>query len=385
MEAAKIDWTSVAPPRDGKGRSMSQLATLDELGLKHGTDKASNGHGYLEFYESYFSPLRNNPISVLELGVYNGASLKTWEDYFPRAEIIGVDILPSCKRLERDRVKIELADQSNVEHLTRVALAHGPFDIIIEDGSHLWDHQITSLRTLFPFLKDNGLYIVEDLQTNYGAMQAKYKGAATSTCVDFLKSWLDLCVADDVIDIRAVEDSFLRTYGRALEFITFHRRASILKKKIPPVDWRLNAGPPVASDAATGPAASINVMAHVGMKGDIFGPSGYVDLGSDRFTIQGFTIDAEENALEYRVRFPDQSWSDWTPSGRFAGTRGKALPVTGFTIRLREGASGKFGLRAFGRFVEEETPVEVANGRDCVSASGRALRGIQVELVRRVG
>ena len=113
-------------------------ATLDEIGLKYRTDKSSSHHNYLSFYESFMAPLRDAPITLLEIGVYQGASLKTWREYFTRAKIIGVDIQPNCKQFESERIKIELADQSNLEHLAKLAATHGPFDLIIEDGSHMW-------------------------------------------------------------------------------------------------------------------------------------------------------------------------------------------------------------------------------------------------------
>src|SRR4051794_33582731 len=106
---------------------MSQTSMLDAIGLRHGTDKASSDNDYLNFYETFFAPLQNIQISILEIGVLNGASLKTWEDYFPMAKIIGVDVEIQCKQFERDRVSIELLDQSNIEELTRVAIKHGPF------------------------------------------------------------------------------------------------------------------------------------------------------------------------------------------------------------------------------------------------------------------
>ena len=152
---------------------MTELPSLDEIGLKHGTDKASTGHDYLNFLEPFFSRMRDKPIRLLEIGVHRGASLRTWAEYFPNAEIVGVDVLPWCKRYEGGRVTVELADQSNIEHLTPIGVARGPFDIIVEDGSHLWEHQVTSLKTLFPFLKDGGFYVAEDLQTNYGSAAAQ--------------------------------------------------------------------------------------------------------------------------------------------------------------------------------------------------------------------
>jgi hypothetical protein len=62
---------------------MINASTLDVIGLKHGTDKASSGHNYLEFYESFFAPLRENQLTVLEIGVYQGASLKTGSSAIP--------------------------------------------------------------------------------------------------------------------------------------------------------------------------------------------------------------------------------------------------------------------------------------------------------------
>jgi hypothetical protein len=118
--------------------------TLDALGLREGTDKASSHHNYLNFYESFFSALRAEPITLLEIGVLNGASLNTWKNYFPNGKIVGADISPPTKRFQRDRIFIELLDQSNVEELTHAAFKHGPFDIVIEDVSHKWDHQLTS-------------------------------------------------------------------------------------------------------------------------------------------------------------------------------------------------------------------------------------------------
>ena len=53
-------------------------ATLDEIGLKYGTDKSSSHHHYLPFYETFMAPLRDAPITLLEIGVYQGASLRTW-------------------------------------------------------------------------------------------------------------------------------------------------------------------------------------------------------------------------------------------------------------------------------------------------------------------
>lgn len=74
--------------------------SLDSIGLRYGTDKASPSNDFLSFYERYFEPLRGRPIKLLEIGVMDGASLRTWRDYFPNGTIIGVDINPdACNML----------------------------------------------------------------------------------------------------------------------------------------------------------------------------------------------------------------------------------------------------------------------------------------------
>jgi hypothetical protein len=361
---------------------MPKFSTLDGMGLKHGTDKASSSHDYLNFYELFLAPLRDKELTILEIGVLNGASLRMWEEYFPRARVIGADIVPTSKQFEKGRVTIEVVDQSNIEELTWLSFKHGPFDIIVEDGSHMWDHQITSLRTLFPFVKRDGVYIVEDLQTNYGSMQKVYKGVASSTCVEYLKAWLDLRVADDQISLIDVEDAFLRTYGRAVDFIAFYRRACLIKKRISEVVRDISAGQPLVAGATDGQSVAIRVLAHISRTGDVFGPAGFVNLGSDDFALQGLSIDSDEEIVEYRVGWLDGTWSAWCQNTTFVGTRGESKVLAGLAVRLQENVKDRYKLRTFGRFVGSSNLVEVSDGQDCTSVSGGALCGIHIQLTR---
>jgi hypothetical protein len=91
--------------------------SLDDLGLSFGTDKSSWGHDYLRFYEPYFGTLRETEIRFLEIGVAGGASLRVWEEYFPKAKVIGADINPAAKVFARDRISTEIVDQSKTEDL----------------------------------------------------------------------------------------------------------------------------------------------------------------------------------------------------------------------------------------------------------------------------
>jgi len=130
--------------------------TLDELALKHGTDKSSKYHDYCKAYEQLFQPLKSKPITLLEIGVYKGESLRMWKEFFSYGMIVGVDIDPECKQYEDSRIIIEIADQQTYKTW------HKP-DIIIDDGSHNPDHFIKTFRNLWPSLNPGGHYCIEDL------------------------------------------------------------------------------------------------------------------------------------------------------------------------------------------------------------------------------
>jgi hypothetical protein len=362
---------------------MSQLISLDAIGLKHGTDKASSHHNYLSFYESFFWPLQKSELTVLEIGILNGASLATWEEYFVKSKIVGADIDPSTRRFERGRVSVEVVDQSNIEELTRLAVKHGPFDVIIEDGSHMWEHQITSLRTLFPFVKGGGCYIVEDLQTNYGSLQQAYRGVASSTCVDLLKRWVDLRVADAQIPVEDIEDAFLRTYGRAVDFITFYRRACLIKKRFPLTIREIYANQPLIHECSADSLIPIRVLAHIGYFGDVGNGRGFINTNSDVYTIQGISIEPDKDVLEYRVRLESGLWGEWSGRGSFVGTRGQSQSLTGVAVRLRTAARGRYSVRLFGRFVGYQSLVESADGQDCIPSNNGALTGLQILIQER--
>ena len=59
---------------------------LNDLALKYNNDKSSDWLNYMVEYEKYFSSLKKKDISILELGVGGGTSLKIWYDYFKNAK-----------------------------------------------------------------------------------------------------------------------------------------------------------------------------------------------------------------------------------------------------------------------------------------------------------
>lgn len=143
------------------------MSNLNEIAKKYGTDKSSDVHNYCNKYAKYFMFERYAEIKILEIGVLDGNSLKTWKDYFYNAKIVGIDINPDCSQYVEERISVEIGDQTDPEFLKKVVEKHGPFDLILDDGSHMNDHVVFTFKELFPTLKNGGTYVVEDCGTSY--------------------------------------------------------------------------------------------------------------------------------------------------------------------------------------------------------------------------
>jgi hypothetical protein len=126
---------------------------------------------YLPIYESALAPFRSRPIRMLEIGVFHGGSLQMWRRYLhPDSVIVGIDIDPGTRKFDDPAhgTHVRVGGQQDIDFLGEVVRELGPFDVILDDGSHLASHVIDTFRYLFPnALADGGLYLVEDLHANY--------------------------------------------------------------------------------------------------------------------------------------------------------------------------------------------------------------------------
>src|SRR4051794_507991 len=114
--------------------SPSSAETLNDLALRHGTDKASGRHDFAETYDEFLAPLRDEPIKLLEIGVKAGASVRMWRDYFARGQIYGIDIKRAALDHAEERIHVFVGDQKDEAVLTEITNASGPLDVIIDDG-----------------------------------------------------------------------------------------------------------------------------------------------------------------------------------------------------------------------------------------------------------
>lgn len=123
---------------------------------------------YFDVYDRHFSRFRNEPLLMVEIGVFHGGSLGMWKDYFgPKAKIVGVDINPRASRFADDQVDIVIGDQSDRAFLKRLRDQYSNIDILLDDGGHSMAQQITTFEEMFPAVQENGVYMVEDVHTSY--------------------------------------------------------------------------------------------------------------------------------------------------------------------------------------------------------------------------
>ncbi len=145
---------------------------LTSLAKVYQTDKWGS-HFYTPIYEQWFASLRYKPVRLLEIGVggyerplVGGDSLRMWKRYFEKGIITGIDLYDKSV-LREHRINVLQGDQCDALFLEEVSKTYGPFDIIIDDGSHVQSHIIASFEALFPLLPAGGIYVVEDTQTSY--------------------------------------------------------------------------------------------------------------------------------------------------------------------------------------------------------------------------
>jgi len=171
-------------------RKAAHVDLLSTLGKQYGTDKVEQG--FTKIYHLRLRAQRLSVTRILEVGVYFGSSLRMWRDYFPNATVVGVDTFrgidgwsnvwgdgkrttfPNADKFLREwkehlhgpRLHLVVGNQSDdlsMQQVTSELQPWTPFDIIVEDGSHLNRDQQVNLAQLLPLIKPGGLYILEDL------------------------------------------------------------------------------------------------------------------------------------------------------------------------------------------------------------------------------
>ena len=139
-------------------------------GKVYETDKIRNG--FMPDYERIFLQFREQAVRLLEIGVFKGGSCLLWSDFFPhpQSRIIGLDLVLPGGAVPADlkqRVILKQCDQNDVAGLREIAEQFGPFDIVIDDGSHRYNETLTCFQALFEHVRPGGYYVIEDWGVGY--------------------------------------------------------------------------------------------------------------------------------------------------------------------------------------------------------------------------
>lgn len=156
---------------ENKFNNFTEIA--DYFGIDKGTLYES--HKYTETYEKYMKDFLNTKPTIIEIGIndkrFPGGCLNFWNAIFENMNYFGFDIT-DCTHLNfnKEKIKIYQGDQNNendLENFISQFQIGGNVDFIIDDGSHIHEHIVTSFKTLFKYLKSNGIYFIEDLHASY--------------------------------------------------------------------------------------------------------------------------------------------------------------------------------------------------------------------------
>ena len=219
---------------------MIHSESLAEIADRHGCDKGLVGpstkwsaNNYVDVYEAMFRPIRLEPLRLLEIGIgvrgagwdakivhgansEGGASLKMWAEYFPNAQIYGLDI-NDASHLDSDRIRTFHVDQSERSELRKILAELGDirFDIVIDDGSHRADHQQVSLETIWPRLKGGRHYFIEDLNDPVMGGGGRHSSVGTVSTRQFFRRFAE---AREISERNAFEST---TFLQEVEDIVF--------------------------------------------------------------------------------------------------------------------------------------------------------------------
>jgi predicted O-methyltransferase YrrM len=187
--------------------------------------------GYFDVYERHLKKFVGKAPRILEIGVLGGGSIEMWLKYFgPDTSVVAIDINEECLKYEyTGDVKIVMGDQSDSGFWSEFLKTQNKFDIVIDDGSHVMNHQITTLNSVFPHIKEGGVYICEDTHTSYWPQPwgGVFRGAGTFT--EHAKRVTDI-VNQQHFQGSPISDEALAVYHN-LYSVSFYNSMVVMEKE----------------------------------------------------------------------------------------------------------------------------------------------------------
>lgn len=127
-------------------------------------------HSYLPLYQKLLINKKETAKNVLEIGIYQGGSIKLWKDFFTNATVYGLDIMPITNVWEsiKNKEKIILhtsRDAYNATFFNQTFLNKVKFDFMLDDGPHTIESMQQFIRLYSQVMTDDGILIIEDVQS----------------------------------------------------------------------------------------------------------------------------------------------------------------------------------------------------------------------------
>lgn len=163
---------------------------------------------YLDAYHRHLARFRGQPVTLIEIGVLRGGSLRMWRDYLgAQATIVGVDIDPECTKFREIGIEIVIGDQGDRTFLQALLARFPAPAILLDDGGHKMHEQLATFEEFYPHLQADGVYICEDLHTSYWK---DFGGGLnrTDTFIEKAKSLVDRLNAHHVPENALPPDGF---------------------------------------------------------------------------------------------------------------------------------------------------------------------------------
>lgn len=204
---------------------------LEKNMFMNNTDKRLQ---YLEVYDKYFARFRGTDVTFMEIGVYQGASLQLWKEYFgAKSKIIGIDINEECVQFKDEQIEIEIGSQESIYFWDYIKDKYPQVDIILDDGGHTMKQQIVTFEQMFRHLSANGIYMCEDVFTSY--WEAWNGGwGKKSTYIEYLKGLIDHMQTKFAPDTKwaSVESFYNSPDVNNIKSICFYQGIVVIEKDI---------------------------------------------------------------------------------------------------------------------------------------------------------
>ena len=169
------------------------MKTIKEYFDTHQGNMIYKWEHYFDIYERHFQRFTNldRQVVVVEIGVLNGGSLQLWKKYFgTKVLIYGIDIHSDCLKYQEDQINIKIGSSADPVFLKKLKDEIPKIDILIDDGSHRMNHQISAFINLWDHINNDGCYLVEDTHTSYWNEYGGGKGRS-GTFINFTKKLVD--------------------------------------------------------------------------------------------------------------------------------------------------------------------------------------------------